>query len=258
MVIDTHAHLIFTEDFPAGELPEVLQRAKDAGVSKIINVGISVGSCVDSLRMACEHEGFLYATVGMHPYDSHLVNDEIMAVWEKMAQENPGKIVAVGECGIDYFKSEASKEVQKAAFRKHLELARKVTLPVIIHNREADEDCLQILDAFPGTSAVFHCFGSSLEFAREVWKRGFYTSFTGIVTYPKAEELREVVKEMPLDLFMVETDCPYLAPQAYRGKRNEPAYVLEVVKDIARVRGISFEEVARISSENAKRLFALL
>ncbi len=258
MVIDTHAHLMFTEDFPASELPEILKRAREVGVSKIINVGISVGSCVDSLRMAQEYEGFLYATVGMHPYDSHLVNDEIMAEWEKMARENPGKIVAVGECGIDYFRSEAPKEAQKEAFSKHLQLAEKVNLPVIIHNREADEDCLKILETFPGTRAVFHCFGSSLDFAREVWKRGFYTSFTGIVTYPKAEELREVVREMPLDLFMVETDCPYLAPQEYRGKRNETSFVVEVVKEIAKVRGMSFEEVARISSENAQRLFGLI
>lgn len=249
---------MFTEDFPASELPAVLQRAKEAGVEKVINVGISVGSCVDSLKMAKEHEGFLYATVGMHPYDSHLVNDEIMAEWERMVRENPGKIVAVGECGIDYFKSEAPKEAQKEAFSKHLQLAEKVNLPVIIHNREADEDCLRIFEAFPGTRAVFHCFGSNLEFAREVWKRGLYTSFTGIITYPKAEELREVVREMPLDLFMVETDCPYLAPQEYRGKRNEPSFVVEVVKEIAKVREMSFEDVARISSENAKRLFGLI
>ncbi|MEK7547979.1 MAG: TatD family hydrolase, partial [Patescibacteria group bacterium] len=164
-------------------------------------------------------------------------------------------IVAIGEIGLDYFKAKISHDEQKEAFRKQLQLAVKVGLPVIVHNREADEECLEILLEFAGDDVVFHCFGSNLEFARKVWSAGFMTSFTGIITYPNAVGLREVVKEVPMDKFMVETDCPYLAPQAYRGKRNEPAYVTEVAKMIAEVKGISVEEVGKVAVENSKRFF---
>ena len=139
-------------------------------------------------------------------------------------------------------------------------MARKFNLPVIVHNRGADEDCLRILNEFndgvgSGVKAVFHCFGSDLVFARRVWEAGYFTSFTGIITYPSAGDLREVVREMPMDKFLVETDCPYLAPQAFRGKRNEPAYVVEVLKCIAEVKGIGFEEIEKVAEANTFKFF---
>ncbi|MFH1284080.1 MAG: TatD family hydrolase [Candidatus Peregrinibacteria bacterium] len=257
MIIDTHAHLMF-KDFKR-DLEAVINRAKTAGVEKIVNVGCDLQSSKDAVKMAGEYEN-LYATLGLHPYDSLDATEELMAEWEKLINENK-KIVAIGECGLDYAKAKVPKGDQKKAFRMHLELARKTGLPVIIHNREADEDTLEILSGYDGSDgkpqvyAVFHCFGSDVNFARKVWYKGYLTSFTGIVTYPTAEKLQEVVSEVPMDMFMVETDCPYLSPQKYRGGRNEPSYVRDVVEKIAEIKSMDFDDVARISGENAGRFF---
>lgn len=279
MLIDTHAHIMFP-DFD-DDREEVVRRAKEAGLEKIVNVGCGKDSSELSVKMAREDKnGFLYATVGLHPYDALDVNDELLEEWEKwiVVDKNADvrKIVAIGETGLDYFKSKVDPEKQKFSFKKHLELAVKMGLPVIVHNRSADEDCLNLLKEFSRdgeeygklikscgcdenemapVKAVFHCYGSNLEFARKVWEAGFLTSFTGIVTYPSAKELREVVKEVPLDKFMVETDCPYLAPQAYRGKRNEPSYVVETAKMIAEVKGLNIGEVEEIVMKNANSFF---
>jgi len=261
-------------DFDA-DREEVIQRAREAGVTKIVNVGCGAESSAQAVEMARGDEsGFLRATVGLHPYDALDISDELLAKWEKwiIADRESGakKIVAVGETGLDYFKSKVDPEKQKFSFRKHLELAVKMGLPVIVHNRSADEDTLNLLKEFSRAAncgcdenemspvrAVFHCYGSTLEFAKRVWEAGFYTSFTGIVTYPSAKDLREVVRTVPLDKFMVETDCPYLAPQAYRGKRNEPSYVVETAKMIAEVKGLSFAEVQKIIMENSKKFFGI-
>lgn len=257
MIIDTHAHLMFKEF--EGKVDEVILRAKDLGVEKIINVGCGIESSKQSLEMAEKHEG-LYATLGCHPYDAADVTEELMGEWEKLIEENE-KIVAVGECGLDYVKGKVDPEVQKKAFRMQLQLAQKTGLPVIVHNRGADDDCLAILDEFNGSDgnpqiyAVFHCYGSNVEFARKVWYRGHLTSFTGIITYPNAEELQKVVDEAPMNSFMVETDCPYLAPQEYRGQRNEPAYVVEVVKKITEIKGLSEDAIVRASTQNAMQFF---
>lgn len=251
MIIDTHAHLMF-EEFDA-DREAVAKAALAAGVWKIVGVGCGVDSSARAVEMAAQHD-FLYATVGLHPYDADQVNEELMARWEAEIGANP-RIVAVGETGLDYFKSKVAPEQQKKSFLRHLELAEKVGRPVIVHNREADEDCLECLQKFPDVKAVFHCYGSDLAFAKRVWAAGYLTSFTGIITFNSAEGLREVVAEAPLDKMMVETDCPYLAPQAHRGERNEPKYVLEVVKKIAELRGMSFEEVAEVTTKNAESFF---
>ncbi len=256
MIIDTHAHLMF-EQFNA-DLDDVLSRARQAGVQKMINVGCGVESSRQAVEMAAKYSD-LYASVGMHPYEADLLDESILAEWERQIMENE-KIVAIGECGLDYVKSTVDKEIQKRAFLMQLELARRTELPVIIHNRGADEDCLKILSDFNAANAlrvnaVFHCYSSDANFARRVWHDGYYTSFTCNVTYSSSEELRKVVAEVPMDLFMVETDCPFLAPQDKRGERNEPSFVVDVVKTVAEVKKISFEEIARISSENALGLF---
>lgn len=252
MLIDTHSHISFS-DF-SKDLEEVLDRAKKAGVEKIISVGCDLKSCDGSLYLAQKYD-FVYATLGMHPYEAGLVNDGLMKKWESLIKENK-KIVAIGECGLDYFKAKVPKDVQKNAFRLQLGLAQKLNLPVIIHNREADEESLEILKEFK-VNAVFHCYGSNLDFAQKLWAYGYMTSFTGVVTYPSARELKDVIREVPMDLFMVETDCPYLAPQMHRGQRNEPSFVVEVVREIARAKNLSYKEVERVSTENAVKFFKL-
>ena len=244
----------FKDDFES-----VILRAKAAGLKGIVNVGCGVEASRQSVEMA---DGkFLYATVGLHPYDSLEISDELMGEWENWIMEDKKgtlkKILAIGETGLDYFKSKIDPEKQRLSFRKHLELAQKTGLPVIVHNRDADEDCFNLLREFEDVKAVFHCFGSTLKFAQKVWEAGYFTSFTGIITYPNAGELREVVKAAPLEQIMIETDCPYLAPQAYRGKRNEPAYVVEVARCIADVRGLSFEEIVELVTKNSERFFGI-
>lgn len=258
MIIDTHAHLMF-KDFN-GDVDEVLRRAKGNGVEKIINVGCSVETSAQAIEFAEKYDEF-YATLGLHPYDALDATEDLMEKWEVLARENE-KIVAIGECGLDYFKSKVSRDDQKKAFRMQLKLAMKTGLPLIIHNRDADNDCFDILEDFEKNemggrrlNTVFHCYSSDVRFARKLWYKGYFTSFTGVVTYPNADKVREVVDEMPMDMFMVETDCPFLSPQKFRGERNEPAYVTEVVKKIAEIRDLNVDEVARISTENAKEFF---
>jgi TatD DNase family protein len=256
MVIDTHAHLMFGEF--EGDVEGAILRAKEAGVSRIINVGCGVESSQKSVEMAAKYPE-LFATLGIHPYDAIDVNEELMGKWELLINDNK-KIVAIGECGLDYVKAEVSKEQQMLAFRLQATLAKKTGLPLIVHNRGADEDCLKILDEVIETgegplNVVFHCYSSDVSFARKLWYRGFMISFTATITYPTAVDALVVVDEMPMDSFMVETDCPYLAPQEYRGQRNEPAYVLEVIKKIAEVKEIPADQVARIATENAEGFF---
>jgi len=257
MIIDTHAHLMFPEF--KKDFEEVLKRAKDTGISKIVNVGCDLKSCQQSLEMGAKYLE-LFSTLGMHPYEASLVNEDLLNEWRKIIAENK-KVVAIGECGLDYFKSTVDHDVQKKAFRLQIKLAQEFDLPLIIHNRDDDHDCLQVLDEMfakgKKVSVVFHCYGSNLEFAEKLWERGIYTSFTGIVTYPNAKDVKEVVAKVPMNLFMVETDCPYLAPQAYRGKRNEPSYVTEIVREIAKLKRLSFKDVEYVATKNALEFFRI-
>ncbi len=256
MLIDTHAHLMFHEFDENFE--DVLSKAKEAGVIKIINIGCDVKSSEDAVLLSQKYEN-LYATLGIHPYDAVLATNDLMEEWKKLISENK-KIVGIGECGLDYCKAEVPKDVQKNAFRLQIDLAKSVNVPLVVHCRDAYEDCLEILDekfSFDGkyVGIVFHCYSGTLDFAKKLWDRGIITSFTGIVTYPSAKEMQEVAKNAPMDMFMVETDSPYLAPQKFRGKMNQPAYVAETAMKIAEIKDISYEEVCEKSTENAKRFF---
>lgn len=257
MIVDTHAHLM-SKDFE-GEVEDVIQRAKDAGVGKIINIGFDIESSMQAIALLDQWEGF-YAVLGVSPFDAAEISEELLDEW-KILIENNERIVGIGECGLDYVNAEVDKDLQLKAFHMQLSLAQQTGVPLIIHNRDADADCLALLDEFNGIDSedrakvVFHCFGSDLEFAKAVWIRGYYTSLAGIVTFPSAENLREVALEMPLDKFLIETDSPYLAPQAYRGNRNEPAYVVEVLKKIAELKGIDFSELEEQVFENTLRFF---
>ncbi|MBD3330066.1 YchF/TatD family DNA exonuclease [Candidatus Peregrinibacteria bacterium] len=252
MFIDSHAHIMFP-DFN-DDKDKVIARSHEAGVEKIINVGCSLDSSNKALKMIDSKNG-IYATLGLHPYDAADVNEGLMDKWKDEILKNK-MIVAVGECGLDYFKSKVPHDVQKMAFIRQIELAKECNVPLIIHNRDADEDSLSILSEHAkGVKIVFHCYGSNLDFAWKVWNKGWFTSFTGIITYPNAHELRKVVKEVPSDLFMIETDCPYLAPQSHRGERNEPSYVVEVARKIAEIKGLSLEEIETQSTDNTLWFF---
>lgn len=241
-----------SEDFK-GELDEILKRAKNAGVENIINIGFDPKSSREAVELSLKYPE-CFASLGVHPYDSEKLNSDVVGEFERLISEN-SKILAIGEVGLDYFKCDVPVELQKNAFREQIKLASRISLPIIVHSRDADDDTLSVLDEFSGLKVVFHCFSSNLEFAKKLWDRGFYTSFTGNITYPKAENIREVAKNVPLNRFMIETDCPWLAPQEVRGQRCEPANVLAVAKQIAEVRGVPISEIEKISTENAFTFF---
>lgn len=252
MIIDTHCHIQFKQ--LSHDIDGVIQRAYEAGVEKMIVVGCDIESTRSAIEVAESHDG-IYAAVGLHPQDSKKMTEEMWQELKKMADHE--KVVAIGETGLDFFKEYSPRDVQVRVFKQQIQLAKELDLPLIIHNRDSDEQCLEILQAEGVVNAVFHCFGSNVEFARKVWKAGYLTSFTGIITYPSAKNLYAVVEECPMDAMMVETDCPYLAPQKYRGGKNEPAFVVEVTKEIAQIKGLSYEEVSKITTENAVKFFRI-
>ncbi len=253
MFIDTHAHLMMKQF--EGEVDELVLRAHAAGVEKIVNIGLDVLTSEEALVLSEKYEG-CFATFGFHPYEAAGITDAIMADWETKIRANE-KIIGVGECGMDFVKTDVSREVQEKAFRMQLELAKACEVPVVVHSRGAEKECLDILKEYK-VEAVFHCYGGDVSLARQIWYEGFYTSFTGIITFSSAEALCGVVSEVPLDMFMIETDCPFLAPQEYRGKRNEPAYVVEVAKKVAELKRMSLPEIERIALKNTEQFFLRL
>ncbi len=253
MFIDSHAHLYF-ERFD-NDIEDVVDRAVKAGVGKIVNVACNLKSAKKVLLMA-EKFDVLVATVGLHPYDSADCSDECISDLRQLALGS-NSVVAIGETGLDYYKCEVPGDVQQNSFRAHLALADELKLPVIVHNRDSEDDCLKIVDEFPDVRCVFHCFASELSYARELWKRGHFTSFTAVITYPNAGDLLEVVREAPIEQIMIETDCPYLSPQSQRGKRNEPAYVIQVAEKIADLRGVDRKVLESQLEQNTKNFFSI-
>ena len=254
MLIDTHAHLDMREF--SDDRDDVIQRAKDAGVGYIITVGTTVESTRDAVMLASKYD-FIYAAVGIHPHETKDILHPAYEIIRHFAQHK--KVVAYGEIGLDYYYENTQRVVQQRKFRDMLQEARELELPVIIHDRDAHEDTLRILreDWDPGLGGVMHCFSGDIEYAKQVMDLGFHISIAGPVTFPKAQALRDVVKQVPIEQMLIETDAPYLAPQAVRGKRNEPAYVRFTAEEIARVKGLSFDDVARITSFNAMQLFGI-
>ena len=253
MLIDTHAHLQMNKY--DNDRDAVIARAVDAGVDCIINVSFDLSSSQQAVKLAEKYEN-LYAAVGVHPHDAKLLDDKTLDALRDLA-EHP-KVVAIGEMGLDYYRDLSPRAVQKSAFEKQLRFAEEVDLPVIIHNRDAHQDTLEILRRYSGQlRGVMHCFSGDVDFADDCIKMGLYISFAGPVTYPKSYQLREVAAHVQQDRFFVETDCPYLAPQFKRGKRNEPSYVKAVAKKIAEIRRTTFPEIAHITTENAKTFFQI-
>ena len=251
MLADSQAHND-DERFDA-DREEVVARALAAGVSLIVNIGADMASSARSVALAEKYPG-IYAAVGMHPHDSQDMKENDYRQLEQWA--NHPKVVAIGEIGLDYHYDLSPRSVQKEVFLRQLDLARKTGKPFIIHEREAHADMLDIIrNAARGLNGVFHCFSGSVETAREYLKMGFYISVAGPVTFPKSVKTKEVAKAVPLDRLLVETDSPYLTPQPFRGKRNEPAYVRLVAEEIANVRDISLAELAEATTANVRRLF---
>ncbi|MBZ5203101.1 TatD family hydrolase [Planomicrobium chinense] len=254
MYIDTHVHL--NADQYDEDLNEVIDRALENNVTKMIVIGFDRKTIERAMELAEKHE-FIYAVVGWHPVDAIDCTEEDLKWIEELAAHD--KVVGIGETGLDYYWDKSPKEIQQEVFRKQIRLAKKVQLPIIIHNRDATEDVLRILkeEEAHEVGGVMHCFGGSVETARESIAMNFMISLGGPVTFKNAKKPKEVATEIPLEHLMIETDAPYLAPHPYRGKRNEPSYVPLVAEEIARLKGISAEEVGRITTRNAEQFFKL-
>jgi TatD DNase family protein len=253
-MFDSHAHLNDSRFAP--DRPEVIARAREAGVAGMIVVGYDLPSSQVALKLAAE-EPDIWSAVGVHPHDAADVTPAVLDSLRQLAGHE--RVVAIGESGLDYFRNLSPPPVQRQAFAEFIRLARELSLPLIVHCREAQEDCLRVLDEErdPGQTVIMHCFAGGMEFARQCLERGFYLGLAGTITYPKAFALRKLAAEGPLERLLIETDCPYLPPQAHRGQRNEPAYVRYVAETVAKARGVGIAEIARQTAANARQAFRL-
>ena len=256
MLIDSHAHIQGKEY--AGEIDAVIARAREAGVEKIIAVG-GAGDMSSNSEAIALADSFpdVYATVGMHPHDAKDVSADELKKLKELAADP--KVVAVGETGLDYYYNHSPHEVQRRVFAEFIHMARETERPIVVHERDAAQDAFELLrnEGAGQIRGVIHCFTGNYEAARNYLDLGFYVSFTGIITFKNAEPLREVVRKVPLERMLVETDSPYLTPVPHRGRRNEPAYVRYVAETIASIKGLSLEEVARVTTQNVRGLFGV-
>ncbi len=256
---DSHCHLQMSHF--ASDLPQVLERARGAGWEGGVVIGMDVGSSRQAIELARRHEG-LYATVGMHPHEARNLDAEALAMLTELAKKP--KVVAVGETGLDFYRNLSTPALQRKAFREQLKLAAETGLPVVIHARQAQEETFAILREWAGNQptarrplGVLHCFAGDTELAASYVELGFMVSFAGNVTYPNARKLQAAAASVALESLLVETDCPFLAPQSRRGKRCEPAYVFETIQFIAGLREGAADEVASATAVNARRLYRL-
>ena len=259
MFVDSHAH-IDGEEYDA-DRDAVIERAREAGVRAILNVATGdprSGAFERAVRVAEEYED-VYAAVGVHPHDAKLFDEEAETRLKQLAHKS-SRVIAWGEIGLDYHYDHSPRDVQREIFRRQLQIASNIDLPVIIHSREADDDTVSILrQEMKGSGArgIMHCFGGSIGMAESLMELGFMISFAGNVTFKKADDLRDVARRIPLDRLLAETDCPYLTPVPYRGRRNEPARVREVAECLAGLHMVTTEEMGRITTENFARFFNL-
>jgi len=256
MLIDTHVHL--TDDRYKDDLQQIIDNFAENNVEKVINIGYDLNSSKGGYELSQKNER-IFAAVGVHPNDASEYNAECEAFIRRVA--NNKKVVAIGEIGLDYYWNKENKDLQKQVFIKQLELANELNLPVVIHVRDAYGDVLELLKEHKhllNNSGVMHCFGGSLEYAKEVLKLGLYLGFDGPITFKNSNTAEEVLKYLPKDKVLIETDCPYLAPHPFRGSRNEPKYVNLVAKKMAETFGITEQELIEQTNKNAKKLFKKL
>ncbi len=254
MLFDTHAHLN-AEQFNEDQ-DEVIRRAKENGVTRIVNIGFNRETIPTSVALAEKYD-FIYTAVGWHPQDAKDMLEEDYDWLRELSKHE--KVVAIGEIGLDYYWDTSPRVVQQVVFRRQIQLAKELKLPIVIHNRDAHQDVVDILreENAAEVGGIMHCFSGSLEMAKQCLDMNFHISFGGPVTFKNAKKPKEIAQEIPLDRLLIETDCPYLTPEPYRGKRNETGYVRYVAEAIAQLRGMSSEELAYHTMENAKRLFKI-
>ncbi len=254
MIFDSHAHLD-DERFDK-DRDHMIARAKENGIELILNPGADLNTSIRAVNLAEKYD-MVYAAVGVHPHDVKDMDEDTIEVLKALS--NKKKVVAIGEIGLDFYYDYSPRDEQRKWFRRQIELAKEVNLPIITHDRDAHEETFNILKEYDvgNTGCVMHCYASSVEMAREYIKMGVYISLAGPVTFSNARKTYDVAKEIPLEWLLVETDSPYLTPTPYRGKRNEPAYVKLVAEKIAEAKGISLEEVAKQTTLNAKKLFRI-
>jgi TatD DNase family protein len=256
-LIDSHAHIDFAQF--AEDREAMLERARQSGVNTLLAVGTGPGpEKLDAALPYAEQYGWIFTSVGIHPHEAKEAAAQHFDELATLAKHP--KVIAWGEIGLDYFYDHSPRDVQAAVFRKQMELACAAKLPIIIHCRDAWDDCLRMLEQHwkpTGLGGILHCFTSTIEHARRGLQLGFLISFAGNATYPKAQGIRDVAKDLPLESILIETDAPFLAPQPYRGKRNEPAYVAEVAKALANVRNLPPEEIAATTASNFRRFFGI-
>ena len=253
MLFDTHAHMddrAFDDD--RGEL---LSRLPEAGIGLLMNPGCSLASSRAACALAKEYD-YIYAAVGSHPDAAAEVSPEVLEAYRALVRENP-KVKAIGEIGLDYHYEDVPRAIQKEAFRAQMALAAELDLPVIVHEREAHADGIAIVREFPTVTGVFHCYSGSQEMAKELVSLGWYIGFTGVLTFKNARKALEVAAALPLDRIVLETDCPYMSPEPFRGKRNDPGKLYRMAQALAALRGLSEEDVQRLTLENGRRLYRI-
>ncbi len=253
MLFDTHAHM---DDHAFDVDREVLlESLPGQGIELLMNPGCSLGSSRNASALS-EKYGYIYAAVGSHPDVADEVNEEVLEEYRKLCKLNP-KIKAIGEIGLDYHYEDIPREIQLKAFRMQMELARELGLPAIVHERDAHEDGMKVVQEFPDVTGVFHCYSGSAEMAKELIKQGWYIGFTGVLTFKNARKAIEVASAIPLERLVLETDCPYMSPEPFRGKRNDPGKLYRMAEKLAEIRGLTVEEIHRITVENGKRLYRI-
>ena len=253
MLFDTHAHMddeAFNTDRDA-----LLASLPAQGLALVMNPGCSLASSRNASLLAEKYD-YIYAAAGSHPDVADEVNEDVLAEYRRLVAANP-KIMAIGEIGLDYHYEDIPREIQLRAFRAQMALAKELNLPVIVHEREAHEDGMKVVDEFPEVTGVFHCYSGSAEMAKELVKRGWYIGFTGVLTFKNARKAVEVAKAIPLDRIVLETDCPYMSPEPFRGKRNDPGKLYRMAEKLAEIRGLTVEEIHAITIENGKRLYRI-
>lgn len=253
MLFDTHAHM--DDRAFDGDREELLSSLPGQGIALLMNPGCSLASSRAASRLSQEYD-YIYAAVGSHPDAADEVDEAVLEEYRKLCKLNP-KIKAIGEIGLDYHYEDIPREIQQRAFRMQLELAQELDLPVIVHEREAHEDGLKIIAEFPEVTGVFHCYSGSAEMAKLLVDRGWYIGFTGVLTFKNARKAVEVAQSIPLERIVLETDCPYMSPEPFRGKRNDPSRLCYMAEKLAQLRSLPVERIHEITVENGKRLYRM-
>ena len=253
MLFDTHAHMddrAFDED-----REQLLAALPEQGIGLVLNPGCSLASS-RNVDLLTKQYDYIYGAVGSHPDVADEVNEAVLEEYRMLCKQNR-KIKAIGEIGLDYHYEDIPREIQQKAFRMQMELARELDMPVIVHERDAHEDGMKIVEEFPEIRGVFHCYSGSAEMAKWLVARGWYIGFTGVLTFKNARKALEVAASVPIDRIVLETDCPYMSPEPFRGKRNDPGKLYRMAEKLAELRGISVEEIHRITMENGRKLYRI-